>query len=57
MTVEIGSLVIQASFTDDSSEGDMSESTTADALALTERRIMDQVADMITEALRRREER
>ncbi len=57
MTVEIGSLVIKASFTDDSREDDMAESTTADALALAERRIMDQVADMITEALRRREER
>lgn len=57
MTVEIGSLVIRASFKDDSREDDMAESTTADALALAERRIMDQVADMITEALRRREER
>lgn len=57
MTVEIGSLVIKASFTDDLNDDDVSESTAAEAMALAERRILDQVADMISEALRRREER
>jgi len=57
MTVEIGSLIIRASFSDDANDDEAEESNMSEALAITERRIIDQVTDMISEAFRRHEER
>lgn len=57
MAVEIGSLVIRASFGNEAKPEAPVSPETEELVAATERRIREDMADMIAEALRRREER
>ena len=57
MTVEIRSLVIRADFSKDEETGRSDDEGFLEALAIAEQRIRQDVAEMITEAFRRREER
>lgn len=49
MTVKMGSLVVTATFNNDSSNGGVSREL-MESLALAEKRILEQEADMISEA-------
>lgn len=57
MTVEIRSLVIRANFSEQDDSNDEVEDKFVKALADVERRITQDMADMIAEAFRRKEER
>lgn len=57
MTVEIRSLAIRANFSEQDDSNDEVEDKFVKALADAERRITQDMADMIAEAFRRREER
>ena len=56
MTAKIGSLVVTATFNNDSSNDGVSGEL-AESLVRAEKRIPEQVADMISKALRRWEQR
>lgn len=56
MTLEIGSLVIRASFGTEPSDS-IAAAQLEERVALAERQLREEVADMIAEALRRRDER